>query len=145
MNSTILLTDRPVGLPLVTERCKRLFKAVLISGVIETPCPETPFISPARSGNPFRRVKGNLRFPLNCTYHGCPRQTPGREQQLSGSSAASRDNTGIDANRGSIQRLGELRGWQVVTDLHEQRRQPVVEPEAPDAVMMIGQVESGPK
>jgi hypothetical protein len=49
-------------------------------------------------------------------------QPPGREQQLSGSSAASRDNTGIDANRGSIQRLGELRGWQVVTDLHEQRR-----------------------
>jgi len=23
-------------------------------------------------GNPFRQVKGNLRFPLTYTYHGCP-------------------------------------------------------------------------
>ena len=27
---------------------------------------------PASSENPFHRVKGNLRFPLTFTYHGCP-------------------------------------------------------------------------
>ena len=27
------------------------------------------------SENLFRRVKGNLRFPLTFTYHGCPRNS----------------------------------------------------------------------
>src|SRR5258708_351902 len=27
-------------------------------------------------GNPSRPVRGNLRFPLTLTYHGCPRASP---------------------------------------------------------------------
>ncbi len=34
-------------------------------------------------GHPCRQVKGNLRFPLTCTYHGCPRaHTVGENRKM---------------------------------------------------------------
>jgi hypothetical protein len=43
---------------------KRLFKAVLISGVIETPCPETP-LSPPLAREPIPPSQGESPFPLD--------------------------------------------------------------------------------
>jgi hypothetical protein len=58
---------------------------------------------------------------------------------------ASCGTAGVDADRGPVERLGKFRARQIVADPHEQRRQAVVEPDTPDAVVMIGQVEPGSK
>jgi hypothetical protein len=51
---------------------------------------------------------------------------------------ASRGATGVNADGGAVERLGKFRAGEIIADLHEQRGQAVVEPDTPDAVMVIG-------